>query len=99
MTEKQREYLLDNELKLWMKHDMDRNLIKISLENNLNFYKTEKKIICDILVNKIYERIDRYDKVYDTVNDDDPKDVIDVERHIINMYVLSEEEMEGLLSV
>jgi len=99
MTEKQREYLLDNELELWMRHDIDQILIDLHDEDKPHFRKNELRVMSEMLANTIYERFQRYDRFSKTDNTDDPDSVYKVERHIVKMYVLSEEEMEGLLSV
>ena len=99
-VDKQYKYLNDNKLLLWARQDTDKALIDLQTtpEAEARFKAREKHLMAEVLMEEILNRWDRYDKVYDVINTEHDTP-FNAERHNINMYVLSQKEMEELLEI
>ncbi len=98
MTNKQINYINDNELLLWMRQDIDKALMAVWRYPDKQM-ADEKRVMVEGLGCAIYERIDKYIDEFDCKNLDNPDDIYDVRRLVANLYIFNKEELEGLLKV
>ena len=87
-------YLTEKKLHLWMRHDIDKALLAVC-QNERLYRVGEYRTVSDILANTIFNRIDRYGEIFDTVNDSNKEDIFEVERLEVNMYVFSKKELQN----
>ena len=98
MTNKQDKYIHTKELHLWMRHDIDKELMKFWPELHLQM-AAEKRVMVEALSQTLFSKIDKYITEFACKNLDNPDDIYDVRRLVANLYIFNKEELEGLLKV